>query len=436
MLLYDAHSINCGDEESQVLTAIISRILIKGINDLESSDDCITFYNDHLPSQMGERFKVLLGFYDSSLGSSYLRSVTVLMLASTSKSAQYNTKLFSHPLDKQSVWKEKQILGTFQVNDNPGVIRATQNLMQFTQTQASQIEQESYLPPKKLKTNSGMSQGISRRPFSYSEIALSQHRRKRKAEHHAPRLIKLVRVYRSGEIPDIQIGYKDVILPIIKLVLSNDEFAYTLLSEVVKLLALPDIEQPLYQVLYKTNDPILAKFFMELGIHLQISPDMNFVSPATLAAKYHLSYLGILWAETALSVSHEANLWKDICQTYQTVNEYDTVLGIRRYHLTTSDSHYEGLDAMSKGDYEGALACFKSCPNRTETIQDQLDCMLMLGRWSEIDDVIAGTIVSNQAMFGITSSIHDASKCNIDNLKRISDGIAQSYNGVSLLKYL
>ena len=360
-------------------------ILIRSVSDKDLQQIAVEFWNASLPNILRVRFEKLVSYHSTEVDDIFLRSVAILLLSLGETSPSYLSPLYLQPLAIDQSWEDQDITGTFNYEQKQrGKIRATQKVFQFSQTQSDQFSGGSKQKTV-LKTPRGFlsrGSGGSQKTLSYSELTTARMRaeRRERSQLARARTIHLVRNYRAGELPDIQITYKDLIRPMGAVANISEKFASFLLQALLQNEEKLDLKDGILTVLRKTSSQSLAKFCIELCVkHSYIASDV-----ASLAIQHHQYSLGILWAEEAITKSgNTSGDWGDLCSLYGAIGDHDAVLGIRKHQISTEPGLLEAVTAMSLKNFTLAVQKFKDVGDETRT--DMLDCLLNLCQWNELE---------------------------------------------------
>ena len=410
---------------SQEINSLCTSILIRAACDKDLQDPALQFWNSFLPSSVSERFSSVVKLYSPDMDDVFLKAVTIILISLGEVSASYQSPMFLQPLATDLSWQDQDISGTLNFEQKKqGVIRATQKTFQFSQTQADQFSSK---PKSVVRIPRGFlsrTPGGTQRTLSYSELATARMRYQKKLQSQQARskAIHLVRNYRVGELPDIQLPFKDLLGPMSAIAKSSESFASFVLQAI-----LHDEEfqcqREIGTMLEKTSNQFLAKFCIELC--LKRSYIINEIS--TTAIKHHQYNLGILWAEEAISQSSESVPdWTDLCRLYGAIGDHDSILGIRKHHLKSDPGLLEAVTAMSHKNFAVALKKFQELGN--PPIEDTLQCMLNLCQWSEIESKVDEIPPSPQSAYlKLSCMAQSVDSVTLDDLENLVEKFENNF---------
>ena len=419
------------DEISKRCTAI----LIRSVCDKDMQLPALQFWNSFLPSNVSDRFTAIVKLYSVGVDDIFLKAITIILISLGQLSASYQSPIFVQPLATDLSWQEQDISGTLNFErKRQGVIRATQKTFQFSQTQSEQKSATKSV----VRTPRGFlsrSSGGTQRTLSYSQLATAKmrHQRKQHSQQARHKAIHLVRNYRVGELPDIQLLYKDLLSPLNAIAQISDSFSAFVLQAILHE-QLFDSQEEIMLILEKTSSQSLAKFCIELC--LKRSYVVSDIS--STAIKHHQYSLGILLAEEAISQSHIMNAdWTELCNLYGAIGDHDSILGIRKHHMKCDAGILQAVTAMSHKNFTLALKKFNELENPPK--EDTLQCMLNLCQWSEIEsdvDELPPSILSSKLKLScMAQSIESFTLADLESVAaKYEDKVqVESYGLLSLL---
>ena len=398
---------------SEEITSICSNILLRAVCDKDLQDAALTFWNDTLPNNVKDRFESVMKLHAAPVDDIFLRSLTVILVSLGSTSSSYLQPLFLQPLAPDLTWQEQDITGTYtHAQKQGGVIRATQRVFQFSQSQADQYKSAG----RKAEVSSpsrGPSGYVSRgslgsqRVLSYSEIATARIRQQRKqaTQEARGRTVHLVRNYKTGELPDIQISYKDILSPICAIANTSSSFSCFLLLTLLEHVEGVQVRDKVIRVLETTSCHSLAKFSIELSLKRSYRAD----NIAALAIKHRQFNLGILWAEDALSnAPKKSRDWFQLCDLYRAVQDHSTLLGIRKHELGSDHELIDALSDLSLGNFSSALSKLEGMESGPK--EDMIECMMNLSKWENMDEILSSNPLSSLMVHArLSKLVHGAS---------------------------
>ena len=402
-------------------------ILTRAVCDTDVQEIVLEFWNSYLPATVRERFEKLMSLYSPEVDDAFLRSITIILLTLGDASSSYSKPIYLQPLATDQTWQDQDITGTYNFEQKQrGKIRATQKVFQFSQTQSDQFSRGGGIgggsgrvnvvkTPRGFLSRSGVG---TQRTLSYSELTTARIRAERRQQSQLARsrTIHLVRNYRAGELPDIQITYKDLIRPMGAIANISEKFASFVLQALLQNEEELDLQDDVLVVLRTTSNQSLAKFCIELCVkHSYLAADA-----ASLAIRHHQYNLGILWAEEAVIKSGANDKdWGKLCSLYSAIGDHDSSLGIRKHEMSSETDMLEAVTAMSLKNFPLALQKFRGLENPPRT--DMIDCMLNLCQWNELEDHINDLAPSPfAAQVKLSSMAHAAETFSLPDLENIA----------------
>ena len=396
-------------------------ILIRAVCDKDLRKIAVEFWNSTLPTTVKDRFEKLVSLYSFEVDDVFLRSVAIILLSLGELSSSYQSPLYLKPLATDLSWQDQDISGTFNFEQKQrGKIRATQKVFQFSQTQADQFSRGPNTKSVVQTPRGFLSRGSggSQRTLSYSELTTARMRAERRQQSQQARskAIHLVRNYRAGELPDIQITYQDLIRPMGAIANISEKFASFTLQALLEDEDKLDLQDDILLILRTTSNQGLAKFCIELCVKQSYVAD----DAAALAIRHHQYSLGVLWTEEAITkCGKDERGWGELCSIYGAIGDHDAILGIRKHEMSTEPGLLEAITAMSLKNFNLAAQKFKDLGGPPQN--DMLDCMLNLCQWNELDDHVEDLPPSSfSARIQLSSMSHAIETFSLAELENIA----------------
>ncbi|KAF7728429.1 hypothetical protein EC973_006107 [Apophysomyces ossiformis] len=242
--------------------------------------------------------------------------------------------------------------------------------------------------------------------------------------------VTMYRNYRVGELPDIQVKYRELITPLQALGRNDNEIARMLHAKLIVSIV-NDAEKDQKRSGYKKNTvailekilerstqyfpPAIGSFLricFELGGTNMASSLIRIVSEKSLSQHIGIALLEEIVDETMLDepaskklkVSESKKLhpnklkWIDLAMLYQSAAEPEIFQTIYQTRIATSELPKDAIDAEIRGDYEAALELLvSSFENLADTVsdeevnvwsQEQLKCFEKLTQWESITNSV------------------------------------------------
>lgn len=245
-------------EVNDQVKQICKSTLIGGLSDPNSDiqEKVFTYCsNEDLPKTPQERMVALLNeYYTPTQERDYLGCTVYLLFDTLKQSEAYNSLIFDYPLD-QCTFEEYKLYGHWRAQHasvvpmfastlrsqmtqqdsiksmNFNVVRATPQSLAFQPTQAEQAStshadaDETFKDPNQIQLSQKYKLSRYRffkdrervsRHFALQEVkkASKREQARRDSAKEKERGVTFYRQYRRGDFPDIQIEYKDVLLPL------------------------------------------------------------------------------------------------------------------------------------------------------------------------------------------------------------------------------
>lgn len=367
-------------------------------------------------------------FVTESSQQNFLPNATNLMFLLCHRSPEMDRKLFSDPLSDQVHFQE-QIINTswrYQTQESKiprfvetlsqsqttegYYIRATQQTMEFEQTQMASGSTQSISSPESRNDELNSTKGQPNRPsasslrpkrFQTSQNNESEYERaksrfarihfrsqekeaqsKMDAQGQRSAGVTLVRKYRTGELPDIQISAGDVIKAINNLVKRDEQMARSMLCTLIKAIVVagaPDtftdsLKNALVDILSRLQleDRFLTSAILELVSTLNPS-GIPIAQVSLIARSLHLEGLGILTLENQLRSmddrtparkkirqmevafsQDDLNIYGKLMELYRGLAQEDSVRGIGAQFFSDQKLFSKALNHESLQHFEPA----------------------------------------------------------------------------------
>ncbi|TRY70547.1 hypothetical protein TCAL_02828, partial [Tigriopus californicus] len=368
-------------------------------------------------------------FVTESSQQNFLPNATNLVFLLCHRSPEMDRKLFSDPLSDQVHFQE-QIINTswrYQTQESKiprfvetlsqsqtaegYYIRATQQTMEFEQTQLANYSQSipselsenegipnstrgpsnrssiSSLRPKRFQTSSQNNESEYERAksrFARIHFRSQEKEVKDKMDARGQRSagVTLVRKYRTGELPDIQISAGDIIKAINNLAKRDEQMSRYILCSVIKAIVVagaPDtfthsLKSALVDILshIQLEDRFLTSAILELVSTLNPS-EIPIAQVSLIARSLHLESLGILTLENQLNLrdhhpparkknrqmevafsQDDLNIYVKLMELYRSLAQEDSVRGIGAQFFSEQKLFSQALDHESLLHYEPA----------------------------------------------------------------------------------
>ncbi|XP_063933973.1 DNA-dependent protein kinase catalytic subunit-like isoform X2 [Zophobas morio] len=270
--------------------------------------------------------------------------------------------------------------------------------------------------------------------FLHTRIAHKKRDRRRLQDVHdrlaQQHSVSLFRKYRTGDLPDIQIKYRDLIAPLKRLVQMDNYIARRLLACIVHKMveyyestlparAAEEAVAPLAQKIQaltgqaSLSSPMFVAFLLDICYHVEPTS----IAPGTLGhcGRETLNqHLAIMLLEKQLSSggsepalpfpkrsrvnegrppSLHKELWFELAKLYKSIQEYDVIRGILASNFVTSSPVFkEAIEAEAQGDYSLACDCYDQLHSGSVSDNFELNfvesgllkSLEMLGKWPNV----------------------------------------------------
>eukprot|EP01018_Ginkgo_biloba_P019264 Gb_14393 [translate_table: standard] len=283
---------------------------------------------------------------------------------------------------------------------------------------------------------------IARPQAKFNALNALRRRESRLAQQSLERAnkVQMMRRYRTGELPDIEIAYKDVIIPLSVLAEKDNVFSRLLLIILCRAIYSQqsnELHKSEHELKFSVRDSIekalqRTKYgisFVGCAMDLCLENKESWIQPklvGSAAQKSRNFHTGILFLENSVlyetppeqlhetsrkrhrgsnrRVSREGNsldeAFVELVKLYKLIGEYDVVLSIYKNNLTKAAITQHALEAQLRGDFNNALQLYDKAINQfeepnvegasiTEIEQDiwynqRLQCLVDLNRWQDI----------------------------------------------------
>ena len=439
--------------------------IMNGLNDTneEIKNNCIKFLDVNIlhGNDSFERVKCILkSMHFKAHESALLFFLPVSILSLAENNVNYKRKLFLDPLDEcqfveysvDTTWRmqhaaslmpmyadtlNSQSQGSLSQTPSAGMLRATVSTMEFSQTQgamgsknlslANTNSHQSNLnlslvrnvtnPSIKIGslvagrrfTKEQLTQGYQKSTFS--KIAERQKARQRQLEEDkvksTEKNVVLLRRYRKGDLPDIQISYSDLIAPIIKFCQHSKEMAHVLFSNVLMGIfeansdiindeSYEEIATILNSVFRETviNSPDFLSPLLDLCIHLPSINSLDIRRLSEVCLSPALQHSGILLLEKYIGSKKEnergaSNKKKKLTSNdqgnvelcihltglYRSADEHENVNGVFNQNMIEMNVHEETSAALNfegNGNWSEALKIYKKLLENPDLVENHL----------------------------------------------------------------
>eukprot|EP00116_Pleurobrachia_bachei_P001971 sb/3462233/ len=296
-------------------------------------NDCLKEY-----STLEERLRALLSLYSPPAEEVFLRAVSTICAGCY---PDLSRPVFLKPLSHSTV-------------------TATQALQQFSLTQ---------------EVGGSHSLLLSKRGTGTQTIRENMKRKRKEAQAARRRtLLKMVRNYRVGELPDIEISFHDLVGPLVSVSSLSDAMASVTLLSLVTHHDKLDCKDALLSIIRTTNSNTLGRVCADLSLKCgYVHPDLS-----GLCLKHGTINLASLAAEDALAAG--CGSWEALGEVYRAASDYNSLLAIATHHQEhSSQDTLTGLRLLAERDYERALECLQGGSSRLS--EHVVECLVNLGRW-------------------------------------------------------
>ncbi|KAF9439193.1 hypothetical protein BGZ76_009365 [Entomortierella beljakovae] len=491
MVLFDRHA------DTLEISNILRTQLLRGLGDQSESirHTVVEFWygKNRLPLDTFQRLaEIVRNMYDVEAEDKFLNYATYMLLDRTKKSSDYNEPIFQESLPNakfgdsyariDTSWRHTVAMTPLFVNtqqsqsqlmkeeENLGddELRATQSTFDFSMTLdggapgiRSQLggtpDSSSTLLFKNSPTqDSGRLLSQHGNP-KYKRLQYRHIQKSEAAESHffkrayefksqtkiqssvdkeiaRARSVSMIRKYRDGDLPDIQIPYSDIIKPLQSLAEMDVEICRMLFSKLVtSLMAQVDsqMETEDESISYKKRlvedfGHILQRSSLSytpfIGSILRICHDFGEANlPPALIAKVAIrssnQHLGVILIEkqiqdfdtrdrsskrqkTSASGSHDSKRgsWIELARVYKSIDEKDVFKSIYESKVATTEFTKEAIAAEVVGDYDSAVKIYfdgitKHFANEVQVDEAEqsiwahgrLECLEHLGDWDYLE---------------------------------------------------
>ncbi|KAI8997006.1 hypothetical protein BDB01DRAFT_840542 [Pilobolus umbonatus] len=368
--------------------------------------------------------KILREMYLPSLEDIYLLYSTRMILKGTENSYEYDKPVFDKPLpnarfdanyiNMNTSWQRSaNMTPLFAATQNTVInpeelelnIRATQNSLAFSQTQAayfvynsSQAISEgkndySQLRKRFIKSGKSSSNFFIRRQEDLQKQLRTYLNVKKETQE---KKVTLLRKYRYGELPDIQICYLDLLKPLGLLAGKDYHISRLLYGSLV--VATVENESESYKAdiisILETNmDRSTLYFTPTIGTFLRICIDLKVTGISSklvkrVSTRSSNHHMGITLMENVLSHNTEERLkkrsrttdgiegnkkkdWINMSLLFKDIDEPEMFESIYQYNVASSDLTQEAIEAETRGQYARAFNLFHKA--KSDSLDDALD---------------------------------------------------------------
>ncbi|PRP75851.1 DNA-dependent protein kinase subunit [Planoprotostelium fungivorum] len=443
--------------------------LIMGLSNEESiSNRLLLFWDRLLPEKSSERLYALFqAMYTPDTETHWIHYSTLLLMKLTARSPDYDRLLFDRPLSdapyreinietnqhssmtvglSQSPFDPRNVLA-------PEFVRATvltdeeSPSMSFTpgslsslfgasmskqrpavsrkeddKTEASPfIHPSQFVKPSLDKSRKRFfKMGTPNRSQQMEMIRLKNKQQQIQAARQARKKnLVILRKYRAGELPDIQIKSRDILDPLMFLVKKDSNTAQSIMAHIFAILS-QDAKQDMdlqyrgiIDRIFKTSSFTggFCNFMLNICYHQnRIMVSAPLISNCAL--KSYNFHAGIMLLEKQLSYSQnlggkteDRGEWAELMKLYRALGDVDTRRGIFENKIAHTDISRQAIAAEYSGNYLEALAEYergtklldegarkgeeKISPSTAEIDiweNNRLECFTMLNRWDDLYD--------------------------------------------------
>ncbi|KAJ3391638.1 hypothetical protein HDU84_005588 [Entophlyctis sp. JEL0112] len=233
------------------------------------------------------------------------------------------------------------------------------------------------------------------------------------------RNVKIYRKYREGELPDIEISYRDIIEPLQSLAIRDNDVARQLLTLIIVKMGShsaelkPEVVAEGIHFVFKSSTMMTPSVVgCLLDIMLQNTDAIQFSDPALISnvasrsSNFELGSLvvehgiqnGLFGKESKRMKSLTRNLkrspeeWVNLAKLFKDLKNYEVYESIYQSHISSSNITKEAINAEMLGNYEVAKQKYieglngenleiNDCEPTLWTVR-RLECMNKLGEWS------------------------------------------------------
>ncbi|KAJ3389035.1 hypothetical protein HDU92_001207 [Lobulomyces angularis] len=463
---------------SSSVTQLLKRATLIGLADSDEQirNGILSFlHKDLLRPNVFDRAKQLMSdFYVPEVENSFLNYCSVMIFEDSKEAPSYTSSLFDESLPNAHFDRPLRINVSYiqnsamqpmfastqtedmneKIGDENLVLRATQNdqwtpTVPLTSTQTrnmfsfSQSDTAILSVPKITShDNSGNAQKprisvyeLKHRTYNkeapsylyYAKRAETRRRNKAKTENlkmeAQAKKVSLTRVYRSGELPDIQILNKEIISPLQVLARVDVEVSrqvyYLILQSLLKEKAESqefenDIKNSIQNIFQTTNlFPPLINALLLVNNRILKEQDFRQICQRRFPNGCRESILEKVNFEPALKKPRTSatkkglysEIWSKIAMLYKKMENSEVYHAIYESKIACAQQTKEAIRFESVGNYEKALETFIEAlrsENREETQMDldlwttgQLECLRKLGKWDELSAISIDEVDGN-----------------------------------------
>lgn len=456
---------------------ICTSVLVQGLtdSDLEISTKVFQFWKSFsaVPDPIVSRFAYIMKhLYTSETESDFLGYGSHILLDVIKKSDDFEYLLFAHPLEDcdfedyylETNWRSRHLsfvpLFTeslrsqdvaFSSPDMTG-LRQTASTLEFALTQsliASQYSQyirsESSLlikqgdvgqsfvnpnlvnlsykykiPKRRFLKDKGKTQQYFAQQAVQKNVKLAQQRKDMAKEQEHK--VVIYRQYRKGDLPDVQITLKSLLVPLQNLVLSDSETAEIVMLQIYKriirkstndLTFSSDIASGIKYILESSTlyDRILFRALLDIvlnsGNTIKLPPDLV----ASISRKSGLTNIGVNLLETYVNsydessssskrvcgqLDTEVTYWMKLAELQRDLHQWDDVKSIFLEKLGSPDLVKKAVFAEANTQWRDAQDLYKtlittdcSAERKDFYYESYFKCFAYLGEWKELSNSIA-----------------------------------------------
>ena len=457
----------------------------------EIRKECFTFLNEKLFASQDsfEKMKHILEdmhFKDHELRLLSFLPTSILKLAECNPS--FSQKIFSEPLDQcnfveynvDTTWRMQHAASLMPMyadtlssqsqdssqSQSGQLLRATLATLEFSQTQASAGSKT--IPPSSLNSPVSQSQGYrtsigSRQPYKvgnllagrrftkeqqdvgyqkaiFSKLAARNKVRDRQLEEDklksSQKSVVLMRKYRKGDLPDIQISYSDLVAPILLLSQHSKDISKVLFHDILSSLFVSNNElmnddaqkdfsniiNKIFQVTeVQSLDFILEILDLCLNFTFESSLDTKKISQ--VCQQRGLEQSGVLLLEKYLTEGNQnersskkmkrtkentanVDLHIQLTDLYRSAGEHEQVKGVYMQNQSEMNVHEDtgaALNHEANGSWSGALKLYKKLLENEDIVENHLPQEVeiwqkgfyvsneKLGKWEDLSNSISTT---------------------------------------------
>ncbi|KAG0937620.1 hypothetical protein G6F57_007384 [Rhizopus arrhizus] len=394
-------------------------------------------------------FKIIHNMYNPDTEDIYLLYCTQMILRNAKKSYQYEKPIFENPLPNarfdinyhkiHTSWQKNLSMTplfapsqerTMNAEDIELNIRATQRSLEFTQTQtlgkslfSTQDEESNYIEHLDdsaedilIRQNGARGKAPSIRD-DYYQMRFTKSKKGAVNRYHATRneelkkrllhlknirkefqekKITMCRAYRVGELPDIQISYKDLLSPLEVISGSDYNISRLLFSSlIVGIVNESNKEDYKQQVIQYISDNLYESslfFTPTIGSFLRIFFDLDVVNIERDTSEN--SSKRRRKTDSSIQISKEKEKWIDLSLLYKAIDEPSLFRSIYQSYVATYDTPKKAIDSEVLGDYAAAYNQFAQSKESLVGFvsevelhlwqEEMLHCYEKLTQWDDI----------------------------------------------------